>query len=93
MTTHTIDLPAPGPLDGELPQTATVTARDGPLLTEIEDIRYGRRPFVPLHEMSRMLILATMAVEDHRFYEHAEVDAVGLMWALRIHPESGDATR
>src|SRR4051794_22964782 len=35
MSTHTIDLPASGPLDSELPQTATITARNGTLLAEI----------------------------------------------------------
>src|SRR4051794_29962918 len=41
MSTHTIDLPASGPLDGDLPQTATITSRDGTLLAEIEDVHYG----------------------------------------------------
>src|SRR6266536_1339344 len=76
MSTHTIDLPASGPLDGDLPQTTSIVARNGTLLTEIEDIHYGRRTFVPLYEMSRMFVLATMAVEDRRFYEHPGVDAV-----------------
>jgi membrane peptidoglycan carboxypeptidase len=93
MSTHTIDLPASGPLDADLPQTATITARNGTLLAEIEDVHYGRRTFVPLHEISRMLVIATMAVEDRRFYDHPGVDAVGLARALGTNAESGDATQ
>jgi penicillin-binding protein 1C len=93
MSSHTMDLPASGPLDGELPQTASIVARNGTLLTEIEDIHYGRRTFVPLYEMSRMLVLATMAVEDRRFYEHPGVDAVGLARALGTNAEAGDAAQ
>lgn len=93
MTDHTIDLPASGPLGGDLPQTATILSRNGTLLTEIEDVHYGSRTFVPLHEMSRMLVLATIAVEDRRFYEHPGVDAVGLMRAFTTNAQTGDAVQ
>src|SRR4051812_35791930 len=31
MSTHTIDMPRSGPLDGDLPQTASIISRDGTL--------------------------------------------------------------
>src|SRR5687768_8964019 len=45
-----VDFPFVGPLDGELPQTSRITARDGTVLAEIRDIRFGDRVSVPLKE-------------------------------------------
>src|SRR4051812_31272605 len=45
-TPHTIDLPAAGPLDIDLPQTATITSRDGTRLLDLDDVHYGRRTFI-----------------------------------------------
>ena len=51
MAERAIDMPEAGPLDSLLPQTARITARDGTLLAELDDIGYGRRTFVPLEEI------------------------------------------
>jgi 1A family penicillin-binding protein len=93
MASQTITMPRSGPLDGDLPQTAIVTARDGTLLSEIGDVRFGRRSFVPLNELSQNLVLATMATEDRRYYEHRGVDMIGLMRAISSNAEAGDATQ
>src|SRR5688572_11587425 len=93
MTENTIDLPREGRLDRDLPQTARIASRDGTLLAEIDDVRYGRRTFVPLSEMTRDLVMATMATEDRRYYTHPGVDPVGLARALGTNAESGSVSQ
>jgi penicillin-binding protein 1C len=89
MSENTIELPRDGRLDRDIPQTARIEARDGTVLSEIDDVRYGKRIFVPLSEMSRVLIEATMATEDRRFYSHQGVDPVGLARAFTSNAEAG----
>jgi penicillin-binding protein 1C len=93
MTENTIDLPREGRLDRDLPQTARIASRDGTVLAEIDDVRYGRRTFVPLSEMALDLVNATMATEDRRYYSHPGVDPVGLARALGTNAESGSASQ
>ena len=93
MTEHTIDLPTSGRLDRDLPQTATITSRDGTLLATIDDVRYGKRTYVPLNEISRDLVNATMATEDWRYYTHPGVDPVGLARALSTNADSGGVSQ
>ena len=57
-----------------------VYAADGSLLGAIPAER--NRQVVPLRRMSRWLPLATVAIEDRRFYEHGGVDAEGVARAL-----------
>ncbi|MFN8637213.1 MAG: transglycosylase domain-containing protein [Chloroflexota bacterium] len=89
MSEHTIDLPRDGPLDRDIPQTARIISRDGSVLAEIDDVRYGRRTYVPLNEMSKDLVNATMATEDRRFFTHNGVDPVGLARAFSSNAEAG----
>jgi len=91
MAERAIDMPESGPLDSVLPQTARITARDGTLLAEIDDIGYGRRTFVPLEELDADLIRATMATEDRRYREHPGVDAIGLLRAVGVNAQAGSA--
>jgi penicillin-binding protein 1C len=93
MADNTIDLPREGRLDRDLPQTARIASRDGTVLAEIDDVRYGRRTSVPLSEMSRDLVNATMATEDRRFYTHPGVDPVGLIRAIGTNAESGSVAQ
>jgi membrane carboxypeptidase/penicillin-binding protein len=93
MTEHTIELPTSGRLDRDLPQTATISSRDGTLLATIDDVRYGRRTFVPLNELPRALLNATMATEDWRYYTHPGVDPVGLARALTTNADAGGAAQ
>jgi penicillin-binding protein 1C len=90
---HTIDLPSSAPLDGNLPQTARITARDGTVLAEIDDVRYGKRTFVSLDELDSDLVLATMATEDRRYFEHPGVDPIGLVRALGTDARAGGAAQ
>jgi len=83
-----LDLDPTVPLDAELPQTSTILARDGSVLAEINDVRFGYRRFVPLSEISPFLPLATFAAEDRRFYEHQGVDPIGLIRALTQNANS-----
>jgi penicillin-binding protein 1C len=93
MSEHTIELPRSGPLDRDLPQTARITSRDGTVLAEIDDVRYGHRTFVPLHEMSQDLVNATLVTEDRRFHEHPGVDAIGLLRAITSNAEAGGVSQ
>ena len=77
-----VDIPTSGPLDADLPQTATILARDGSLLATVDDIHYGQRRSVPLAEIAPAMQQATIAAEDRRFYEHPGVDPLGLLRAL-----------
>ena len=79
---RSISLPISGPLDTGLPQTATILARDGSVLAEINDLRFGRRQSLPLATISPYLVKATLAAEDRRFYEHQGVDFFGLARAI-----------
>jgi penicillin-binding protein 1C len=92
MAERTIEMPRSGPLDSLLPQTARITARDGTVLAEIDDIGYGKRTYLPLEEIDTDLIRATMATEDRRYREHPGVDAIGLIRAIGVNAQAGGAT-
>ncbi len=61
-------------------QNTFVYAADGSLLGAIPAER--NRQVVPLARMSRWLPLATVAIEDRRFYAHGGIDAEGIARAL-----------
>jgi penicillin-binding protein 1C len=76
------ELPRVGPLDKGVPQSAVLRARDGTVLAEINDQNFGRRKAVPLSEVSKHMIAATLAAEDRRFFGHGGVDLTGMARAL-----------
>jgi membrane peptidoglycan carboxypeptidase len=86
----TFALPAHPPLDAGLPQTATITARDGSVLAELDDVHLGQRRAVPLAQIAPVLVQATVAAEDRRFFDHPGVDLVGLVRALGQNAQSND---
>jgi penicillin-binding protein 1C len=88
---NTISLPSLVPLDTGIPQTATITASDGTILAQINDRRLGERRAVTLKEIAPELALATIAVEDRRFYNHPGVDAPGMLRALTQNFDSDGA--
>jgi penicillin-binding protein 1C len=92
MAERTIEMPRSGPLDSMLPQTARITARDGTVLAEIDDVGYGRRTFLALDEIDPDLVRATMATEDRRYREHPGVDAIGLIRAIGVNAQAGGAS-
>jgi penicillin-binding protein 1A len=69
-------------------QNTFVYAADGSLLGSIPAER--NRQVVPLAQMSRWLPLATVAIEDRRFYAHGGVDAEGIVRALWRDVKAGE---
>jgi penicillin-binding protein 2D len=77
-----VDMPNVPVLDAGLPQSATILARDDTPLAEITDVHYGHRVSVPLAQVSQMMVLATVAAEDQRFFNHNGVDPFGIARAV-----------
>ena len=63
----------------QLSQNSFVYASDGSLLGSIPSVE--NRQWLTLGQMSRWLPLATVAVEDRRFYQHGALDYQGIMRA------------
>ncbi|HZT09191.1 MAG TPA: transglycosylase domain-containing protein [Chloroflexota bacterium] len=74
-------VPGGRPLDTDLPQTARITARDGSVVSYVNDVHFGWRQSVPLSRISPNMVLATLAAEDRRFFTHGGVDPVGIIRA------------
>ncbi len=76
-------LPDPGTLRQQAPRSSVrVLDRQGRLLYEIAHPHYGRHTWLPLHQIPRACIAATLATEDARFYEHPGVDPIAILRAL-----------
>ncbi|MEJ4096857.1 transglycosylase domain-containing protein [Corynebacterium bovis] len=69
-----------------VPQTTTVTDRDGKPIARLYD---QRREPVPGDRISRAMKDAIVAVEDRRFYDHAGVDVRGTLRAVAANLSSG----
>ncbi len=69
-------------------QNTFVYAADGSRLGSIPAER--NRQVVPLTRMSRWLPLATVAIEDRRFYDHGGIDAEGIARALWRDVKAGE---
>ncbi|WP_454811678.1 transglycosylase domain-containing protein [Paenarthrobacter nitroguajacolicus] len=77
----------PAELDVDSPSlSSTVVSADGQL---IATFFAENRVKVPLEEMSPFIREAIIAIEDSRFYEHAGVDAQGIMRALSSNLTQG----
>jgi penicillin-binding protein 1A len=65
---------------GELPsrQTSTIMAADGSVLA---DVGAERRTFIPLKDISPVVVQAFLAVEDRRFFRHHGVDFLRVIGA------------
>ncbi|HEV2712956.1 MAG TPA: transglycosylase domain-containing protein [Gaiellaceae bacterium] len=71
----------------EIGQNSFVYAADGSLLGSIPAEK-NRQP-VPLHRISKWMRLATIAIEDRRFYEHSGIDLEGIARALAADVQAG----
>ena len=71
----------------EIGQNSFVYAADGSLLGSIPAEK-NRQP-VPLHRISKWMRLATVAIEDRRFYEHSGIDLEGIARALAADVRAG----
>lgn len=68
-------------------QTTKFFAADGTLLTEL--FYEQDREVVPLKDISRYMQMATVAIEDERFYRHKGYDPRGIIRAFSVNIEAG----
>jgi membrane peptidoglycan carboxypeptidase len=69
-------------------QTTRIYDRNGKLLYQINDPRYGRRIYVNYTDISQNLINATVAAEDHTFWTNEGVDFQGILRAALANVQS-----
>jgi membrane peptidoglycan carboxypeptidase len=62
-------------------QSTRIFDRKGRLLYELYDPKYGRRTYVNYNDISPLLISATVAAEDHTFWNNSGVDFQGTLRA------------
>ena len=62
-------------------QSTRIYDRKGRLLYELYDPKYGRRTYVNYNAISPLLISATVAAEDHSFWDNSGVDVQGTLRA------------
>src|SRR5260370_834587 len=56
--------------------------RKARLLYELYDPKYGRRTYVDYNNISPLLLKATVAAEDHSFWQNSGVDFQGILRAI-----------
>ncbi|MFQ5410318.1 MAG: transglycosylase domain-containing protein, partial [Anaerolineales bacterium] len=64
--------------------------RDGNLLYEVNDPQAGRRTYVPLDQISPYVIAATLATEDHDYWNNLGFDPVAIGRALWQNYREGE---
>lgn len=85
------DLPSPRLIiDRQVFQNVTMYSRDGQVLAELWDKDQGRRIVVPLDEIAPEMIVATLAIEDARFFQNPGVDLEAILRAARQNYEGKD---
>jgi len=62
-------------------QTTHIYDRNGKLLYDLYDPKYGRRTYVNYNDISPLVINATVAIEDHTFWDNPGVDLQGTLRA------------
>ena len=62
-------------------QTTHIYDRNGKLLFDLNDPRYGRRTYVNYNDISPIIVNATIAAEDHTFWTNSGVDVQGTLRA------------
>lgn len=78
------DLPSPQNLRQQAStfETARIYDRNGNLLYALADPETGNRTWVPLTRISPLLVNATIATEDSRFYTNPGFDPIGIARAI-----------
>ena len=85
------DLPSPSSItQRQVFQNVTMYARDGQVLAELWDKDQGRRIEVPLKDISPGVIVATLAIEDARFFQNPGIDLEAILRAARQNYEGKD---
>ena len=69
-------------------QTTHIYDRNGKLLYDLNDPRYGRRTYVNYSEISPLLVNATVAAEDRTFWTNSGVDVQGTIRAAIANLQS-----
>ncbi|MFN8533906.1 MAG: PBP1A family penicillin-binding protein [Dehalococcoidia bacterium] len=82
-----LELPNAGELSVRTQQfnSTRILDRDGELLYELFDPNAGRRTRIPLSEMPRAVVSATVATEDRTFFENQGVDYQGIARAIYLN--------
>ena len=62
-------------------QSTRIYDRNGNLLYELYDPKYGRRTYVNYPDISKNIINATVAAEDHTFWNNGGIDFQGILRA------------
>lgn len=80
------DLPDTAPLRGEILGSSAPKLYDNAEPPELfAQIAVAQRTRVPLARMPRILLDATVAIEDDRFYSHWGIDVWGIMRAMAVN--------
>lgn len=74
---------------GALPERSRVVEADGSTLATFYS---ENRTYVPLHKVSQPMQDATIAIEDHRFFDHGPIDLKGTLRAFIGNVEAGEIT-
>jgi membrane peptidoglycan carboxypeptidase len=62
-------------------QTTRIFDRNGHLLYQLYDPKYGRRTYANYNDISKTVINATVAAEDHTFWTNSGIDIQGILRA------------
>jgi penicillin-binding protein 1C len=81
LTIHLTPLPSIA-LKAKYAESYRIFDRQGRLLREVVNADGMRAQWAKLNKLSPLVIAATIAVEDERFYEHSGVDPVAIVRAL-----------
>jgi membrane peptidoglycan carboxypeptidase len=69
-------------------QTTHIYDRNGKLLYDLYDPKYGRRTYVNYNDISPLMVNATIAAEDHTFWDNSGVDFQGTVRAAITNLQS-----
>ncbi|HEU5380903.1 MAG TPA: transglycosylase domain-containing protein [Ktedonobacteraceae bacterium] len=69
-------------------QTTRIYDRNGKLLYQINDPKYGRRTYINYTDFAKNLVDATVAAEDHTFWTNSGVDLEGIVRAALANYQS-----
>lgn len=71
------------------PVSLRIVDRNGRLLRDVQSTRQGVAHWKQLSEISPFLVQATLCSEDQRFFQHAGVDPLAVLRAIRINWSKG----
>ena len=69
-------------------QSTRIYDRKGRLLYELYNPKYGRRTYVNYNDISPLLIKATVAAEDHTFWDNSGIDLQGILRAIAANVQN-----